>query len=88
MASPQRPGYRGCMAAPANLLDDVLRLPVDERARLALELIRSLDGEPDADALWAAELDRRSAEVEAGTAPTLTLAEYREHVQHRRAARL
>ena len=77
------------MVATANILDDVLRLPVDERARLALELIRSLDDEVDADAaeLWAAEIDRRSAEVEAGTAPTVTLAEYREHVQRRRATR-
>ena len=48
-----------------------------------------LDDEVDADAaeLWASELDRRSAEVEAGTAPTMTLDEYRAHVGRRRAAR-
>lgn len=77
------------MAAPANLLDDVLRLPVGERAQLALQLLRSLDDEVDADAeqAWIAEIARRSDEVEAGTAPTVTLADYRAHVARRRAAR-
>jgi putative addiction module component (TIGR02574 family) len=52
-----------------------LRLPANERARLALELIRSLDGEPDADAAaaWDEEIERRGAEVDAGTAETITL---------------
>lgn len=70
-------------------LADILRLPVEERARLALELIRSLDDEPDSDAAeaWDAEIDRRGAEVEAGTADTMTLDEYRAHVRRRRAAR-
>ncbi|MBI4953657.1 MAG: addiction module protein [Myxococcales bacterium] len=71
------------------MLAEILRLPVAERARLALELLRSLDGEPDADAgaAWHAEIERRAAEVEGGTAETLTLDEYREHVRRRRAAR-
>lgn len=71
------------------VLADILRLPIEERARLALELIRSLDDEPDADAAeaWEAEIDRRAAEVEAGTAETMTLDEYRAHVRRRRAAR-
>ena len=45
----------------------------------------SLD--PDAAALWDVEIDRRGAEVEAGTAETLTLDEYQAHVRRRRAAR-
>lgn len=36
----------------AEMLLELLELPAEERARLALELIRSLDGEP--------ELGRRS----------------------------
>ena len=54
-----------------------------------LDLIRSLDAEadPDADAEWEAEIERRSAEVDAGTAPIMTLDEYRAHVRTRRAAR-
>lgn len=77
------------MAATASILDEVLRLSVEERARLVLELIRSLDAETDvdADAEWAAEIERRSLEVEDGTAQTMTLEAYREHVRARRAAR-
>ena len=76
------------MAAP-NVLAEILRLPAEERARLALELIRSLDGEPEADAsaAWNAEIERRGAEVVAGTAETMSFDEYRAHVRARRAAR-
>lgn len=75
--------------AATDKLSELLRLPVEERAKLALELIRSLDGEPDGDAVaaWDAEIERRGAEVAAGTAETMTLDEYRAHVRQRRAAR-
>lgn len=74
---------------PSDILADILRLPAEERARLALELIRSLDGKPEpgaADA-WEAEIERRGAEVDAGTAETMSLEEYRPHVRQRRASR-
>ncbi len=76
------------MAAP-NVLAEILRLPVEERARLALELLRSLDGEPEPEAAaeWDAEIERRGAEVDAGTADTMSLDEYRAHLRARRAAR-
>ena len=75
--------------AASDVLSEILRLPAEERARLALELIRSLDGEPDADAAaaWDAEIERRGAEVEAGSAATMSLDEYRAHVRARRVAR-
>jgi len=71
------------------MLDELLRLPASERARLALELIRSLDDDrdPDAARAWDVEIDRRGAEVDAGTAETMTLEEYRAHVRQRRLAR-
>ena len=71
------------------MLAEILRLPVDERARLAFELLRSLDGEPEPGAAeaWDAEIERRGAEVDGGTADTMTLDEYRAHVRQRRAAR-
>jgi len=49
--------------AAAAVLDEILRLPPEERARLAFEIIRSLDGEQDADAVeaWDAEIERRAA---------------------------
>jgi putative addiction module component (TIGR02574 family) len=45
-----------------HLLDEALRLPMAERAKLASELLASMDGEPDADAdeAWAAEIERRA----------------------------
>jgi putative addiction module component (TIGR02574 family) len=79
--------YADSMAAP-DVLTEILRLP-EERARLALELIRSLDGESDPGAAeaWDDEIERRGAEAEAGTADTMTLDEYRAHVRARRASR-
>jgi putative addiction module component (TIGR02574 family) len=76
--------------AAADVLTEILTLPAEERARLALALIRSLDGDADVDTqdAWDAEIERRGAEVAAGTAETMSLDEYRAHVQRRRAARL
>lgn len=72
-----------------DILSDILRLPPEERARLALELIRSLDGEPEPGTAqaWEAEIDRRGGEVDGDTAETLTLDEYRAHIRKHRAAR-
>jgi len=52
----------------AKLLTDALQLPPSERAELATELIASLDGKADRDVetAWAAEIERRVAELEAG----------------------
>jgi putative addiction module component (TIGR02574 family) len=75
--------------AAAAVLAEILRLPPTECAKLALEVLRSLDGEPDADATeaWDVEIERRAAEITAGTAETLTLDEYRARVRQRRARR-
>jgi putative addiction module component (TIGR02574 family) len=47
------------------LLSVALRLPVDERAELAAELLASLDGDPGADveAAWVQEIERRARRV-------------------------
>jgi len=47
-----------------------LALPYDERARLARELLESLDEGEDADAAadWVAEIDRRMQEIKNGKA--------------------
>jgi putative addiction module component (TIGR02574 family) len=52
------------------VLSGALTLDTRERAEIAAQLIASLDGEPDEDveAAWAAEVDRRIREVEAGRA--------------------
>jgi putative addiction module component (TIGR02574 family) len=51
------------------VLADALRLDLDARAELVSELLASLDGpaDPDAEAAWSAEIERRVAAIEAGT---------------------
>jgi putative addiction module component (TIGR02574 family) len=53
-----------------NLLDNALKLPKEDRARLASELIASLDGEPEAgvEAAWDSEVERRVRQADAGEA--------------------
>jgi putative addiction module component (TIGR02574 family) len=50
------------------VLDSALKLPSKDRARIAAELIASLDGIPDAgaEAAWDAEVERRIEQVEQG----------------------
>lgn len=45
---------------------EVLRLPLQDRARLLDRLIDSLDDEKAMDAAWDAEAARRDAEIESG----------------------
>jgi putative addiction module component (TIGR02574 family) len=73
----------------ADVLAELLRLPAEERARLALDLIRSVDAGSDTGAAdpWDAEIARRGAEVGAGLADTMTIDEYRAHVRERQAIR-
>ena len=54
-----------------DVLADALRLEPDSRAELAAELLASLDGpaDPDAEAAWDTEIERRIAAIEAGTMP-------------------
>ena len=56
----------------AEVLEDVRRLPPGDRDWLIGELLQSGDGSSDAeiDASWKAEVERRVAEAEAGTAVT------------------
>lgn len=65
----------------------VLSLPESDRAKLARDLVASLDGAPDADALdaWDAELLRRLAEVEGGAATLLSREEFRDRMSKRLA---
>lgn len=53
--------------------EDALSLPESERAKLARDLVASLDGPADSDAAqaWDNELCRRIQEIDAGTATLL-----------------
>jgi len=50
---------------------EALRLSSGERARLVETLIVSLDTDPEIEAAWAAEVDRRHAEIERGAVSLL-----------------
>jgi putative addiction module component (TIGR02574 family) len=56
--------------ATQDVLADALRLEPDARAELAAELLASLDGptDPDAEAAWDAEIERRIVAIESGAA--------------------
>jgi putative addiction module component (TIGR02574 family) len=64
------------------LLAEALQLPDEERAALAGELIQSLDHQvdPDAEAAWSAEIRARLAQVDGGTATTVSWAEARRRI--------
>jgi putative addiction module component (TIGR02574 family) len=81
---PPLPGSRmASMATADDLLSDALRLPPEERARLAHELLLSLETEGEdsnAEAEWARELERRAQEVISGKVKLVSLEEARRQV--------
>ena len=68
---------------------DATELSERDRATLAGLLIESLEGEPDpeVEAAWAAEIERRVAELDAGTVKTIPWEEVRRRLLHRLNAR-
>jgi len=54
---------------------EALSLSIADRSRLVEKLIVSLDTEPDIDAAWAKEVERRHAEIESGAVSLLPGAE-------------
>jgi putative addiction module component (TIGR02574 family) len=64
-------------------------LTEEERASLAGLLIESLEGEPDPDveAAWAVEIEKRVAELDAGTARTIPWEKVRQRLVDRLNAR-
>jgi len=67
---------------PKTLLTEALRLSPEERAALAGELIDSLetDIDPDAEAAWSGEIRARVAQLDAGTAKTISSPEARRRI--------
>jgi putative addiction module component (TIGR02574 family) len=59
----------------AQVLAELLQLPLHVRARLAESLIASLDDEAEIEQAWRAEVARRVAALDAGSARTRPLAE-------------
>lgn len=80
------------MAKTADALrSEVLALPAQDRARIATELLASLDSEPvdedEIDELWSAETQRRAAMLDTGEAGTLSWGEIEQRFAERRAQR-
>lgn len=77
--------------APNDLLGAVLELPTNERARIAHELLLSLDDDQGEEAIdereWLAELDERRRQAESGEVEMLDRAGFHEAIARRRAAR-
>lgn len=71
--------------AAKKLLAEALGLPEAERAELAAELLASFDGpaDPDVEAAWAVEIDRRAARVLSGESPGIPWEEARERIENR-----
>ena len=71
------------------LLDEALGLTVDERAKLARELLASMDGEPDADmeAAWAQEIARREERAMNGQSHPVDWASIRQEAMLRLRSR-
>jgi putative addiction module component (TIGR02574 family) len=73
-----------------DLLGAVLELPTKERARIAHELLLSLDEQGDEtidEHEWLAELDRRRQQAESGEIEMLDRAGFHQAIARRRAAR-
>jgi putative addiction module component (TIGR02574 family) len=65
---------------------EALHLPPGERARSIERLIASLDVDPEVEEAWAAEVERRQAEIESGAVSLLpdpeTLAKLKAELVH------
>ncbi len=66
------------------LLEQALKLPLNERAELAEQLLRSLDpvADQDVEAAWQKEVQRRLSEVERGVAQMIPWEEVRERLRN------
>ncbi|WP_224372816.1 addiction module protein [Hyalangium versicolor] len=72
------------MATKDELLSDVLKLPVQERAELAHKLLLSLEAEEvGGESAWEEELDRRAREVIDGAVKTVPWSEVEARVSAR-----
>jgi putative addiction module component (TIGR02574 family) len=55
------------MASTVEVIEaEALQLSAAERAQLVERLIASLDTDPEVEKAWAAEVERRNAEIESG----------------------
>lgn len=77
------------MASAEKVLEEALTLDDKDRARVAHELLQSLDGADESDTAeaWTDELRRRLQEIEDGTVELVGLDELKRRMAERRARR-
>ncbi|MCG8419017.1 MAG: addiction module protein [Proteobacteria bacterium] len=77
------------MASTEDVLASALELPARARARIAYELLRSLDDQTDVDATqeWTSELSNRLQQVKNGEVELVSLDEVKKRMAQRRAER-
>jgi hypothetical protein len=77
------------MAMPAELFNQIMQLSAEDLRRLRFIIDERLgdDVDPNAAEAWEEEIARRSAEVAAGTADTVSLEEFELFLEERRRAR-
>lgn len=72
------------MASHHDILEEALALPLDERAQMVFELLKSLEPqEAGAEVAWLQEIERRLREVDAGSAQLEDWSAVRERLLHR-----
>jgi len=77
-------------AAAKEILEAALKLPPEDREQLIEELAASLPNDfasKSIEQAWLDEIDRRSNEIDAGTAELVDWSEVRERIAQRRARR-
>lgn len=81
---------RRMASAADRLLDEALKLAPDERARIAAELLATLEpdlpGQQRSDAEWIGEIERRARAAAAGS-PGVAWADAREQIRSRLSTR-
>ena len=67
------------------LLNALLKLPKEDRAKLAAELLASLDGppDPDASAIWEAEIQKRLADLRSGDVKSVEWSDVQAQLERR-----
>lgn len=77
-------------AAAKQILEAAMKLPEDEREQLAIELSTSVHGgfaSAQIEQEWTAEIQRRSQQIDDGTAELVEWSEIKERIANRRARR-
>lgn len=75
------------MLQPEQILEAALALEPDQRARLAKDIIASLDGPVEVEPELASDIERRMREIDSGAVKAIPWVEVKARIASRRRAR-